>query len=134
MPAFSLTTSAFFRYSSLMILLTELSLPGTAEAEMITRSPAWISTCLWVEKAMRKRADMASPWLPVVMIHTFVLGQGLDVVDVHHDPFGDVGVPQFGGHPHGVLHAPAGDGHFPAIAGGHVDDLLESGHVGGEGG
>ena len=63
-----------------------------------------------------------------------VLGQGLDVVDVHHDPFGDVGVPQFGGHPHGVLHAPAGDGHFPAIAGGHVDDLLDSVHVGGEGG
>ena len=72
-PAFSLTTSAFFRYSSLMILLTELSLPGTAEAEMITRSPAWISTCLWVEKAMRKRADMASPWLPVVMMHTLSL-------------------------------------------------------------
>ena len=63
-----------------------------------------------------------------------VLGQGLDVVDVHHDPFGDVGVPQFGGHPHGVLHAPAGDGHFPAIAGGHIDDLLDPVHVGGEGG
>ena len=49
---------------------TEMTEAGMAEAEMITRSPAWISTCLWVEKAMRKRADMASPWLPVVMIQT----------------------------------------------------------------
>ena len=44
---------------------------------MITRSPAWISTCLWVEKAMRKRADMASPWLPVVMMQILSLGRDL---------------------------------------------------------
>ena len=60
-----------------MMLFTEFSLPGTAEAEMMTRSPGWISTCRWVEKAMRKRADMASPWLPVVMMQTLSLGRDL---------------------------------------------------------
>ena len=48
-----------------------------AEAEMITRSPAWMSTCLWVEKAIRNRADMASPWLPVVMMQIFSRGRDL---------------------------------------------------------
>ena len=58
----------------------EFSLPGMAEAEMMTRSPGWMSTCRWVEKAMRVRADMVSPWLPVVMMHTLFLGRLLIVV------------------------------------------------------
>ena len=36
-PALSLKTSAFFRYSSLMMVFREFSLPGIAEAEMMTR-------------------------------------------------------------------------------------------------
>ena len=53
------------------------SLPGMAEAEMITRSPGIRSTWRWVLKAMRVRADMVSPWLPVVMMHTLFLGRDL---------------------------------------------------------
>ena len=36
-----------------MIRLMAFSLPGMAEAEMMIRSPGWISTCLWPVKAMR---------------------------------------------------------------------------------
>ena len=53
------------------------SLPGMVEAEMMTLSPGWMSTCRWVEKAMRLRADMVSPWLPVVMMQTLFLGRDL---------------------------------------------------------
>ena len=35
------------------------------------------STWRWVLKAMRVRADMVSPWLPVVMMHTLFLGRDL---------------------------------------------------------
>ena len=54
----------------------DFSLPGMAEAEMMIRSPGWISTCRWLEKAMRYRADIASPWLPVVMMTDLILRQG----------------------------------------------------------
>ena len=53
------------------------SLPGMAEAEKMTRSPAWISTWRWVLKAMRVMADMVSPWLPVVTMQTLFLGRPL---------------------------------------------------------
>ena len=53
---------------------------------------------------------------------------------VHQHAVRDVHIPQLGGHLHGVLHGPAGDGHLAAIPGGHVDDLLDAVHVGGEGG
>ena len=53
------------------------SLPGMVEAEMMMRSPGRISTCRWVEKAMRDRADMVSPWLPVVMMQILFLGRDL---------------------------------------------------------
>ncbi len=36
-----------------------------------------MSTWRWVLKAMRVRADMVSPWLPVVMMHTLFLGRDL---------------------------------------------------------
>ena len=58
-----------------MTLPMAFSLPGMAEAERITRSPAWISTWRWVLKAMRVRADMVSPWLPVVMMQILCLGR-----------------------------------------------------------
>ena len=77
---------------------------------------------------------MVSPWLPVVMMHTLMLGQGLDLVQVHEHAVGDLHIAQLGGHLHGVLHGPAGDRHLPAVPGGHVDDLLDAVHVGGEGG
>ena len=64
----------------------------------------------------------------------FFPGQGLDVVDVHKNPLGDFRVPQFGGHPHGILHAPASDRYLASVAGGHVDDLLNPIHIGGKGG
>ena len=63
-----------------------------------------------------------------------VLGQGFDVVQVHEDAVGDVHIAQLRGHPHHILHRPAGDGHLAPIPGGHVDDLLNAVHVGGEGG
>ena len=43
----------------------------------MTRSPGWMSICRWVEKAIRVKADMLSPWLPVVMMHTCFLGRVL---------------------------------------------------------
>ena len=58
-----------------MILEMAFSLPGMAEAEMMIRSPGWMSTCLWVEKAMRYRADMFSPWDPVETKTTLSLGR-----------------------------------------------------------
>lgn len=42
------------------------SLPGIAEALMMTMSPLPM-TSLWEEEAMRARPLMGSPWLPVVM-------------------------------------------------------------------
>ena len=60
-----------------MTLPMAFSLPGMVEAETITLSPGWMSTWRWVEKAIRDRADMVSPWLPVVMIHTLFLGRDL---------------------------------------------------------
>ena len=68
MSALSYTTSAPLRNSSLMTRPTVTSLPGMAEAEMMTLSWGPMSICLWVEKAMRYRALISSPWLPVVMI------------------------------------------------------------------
>ncbi len=62
-----------------------------------------------------------------------VLGQGLDVVQVHEHALGDLCIAQLRGHLQGVFHAPAGDGDFSPVAGGHVDDLLDAVHVGGEG-
>ena len=44
-----------------MMLLMDFSLPGMAEAEMMIRSPAVMSTCLWVLNAIRYRADIFSP-------------------------------------------------------------------------
>ena len=41
---------------------------------MIIRSPAVMSTCLWVEKAMRYRADIFSPWEPVETMTSLFLG------------------------------------------------------------
>ena len=58
-----------------MTLPMAFSLPGMAEAEMMIRSPAWMSTWRWVEKAMRVRADMVSPWLPVVTMQILSLGR-----------------------------------------------------------
>ena len=63
-----------------------------------------------------------------------MLGQGFDVVQVHQHPVRHIHIAQLGGHLHDVLHRPAGDGHLSAVAGGHVDDLLDAVHVGGEGG
>ena len=81
---------------------------------------------------------MVSPWLPVVIIGgdntNFMLGQGLDLSQVHEDPVGDLHIAQLGGHLHGVLHGPSGDRHLAAIPGRHVDDLLKPVHVGGKGG
>ena len=65
------------RNSSLMTRPTVTSLPGMAEAEMMTLSPAPSSTCLWVEKAMRYRALISSPWEPVVTMTCLFLGRPL---------------------------------------------------------
>ena len=63
-----------------------------------------------------------------------VLGQALDVVDVHQSALRDAHIAQLSGDLQGVLHAPAGDGHLPAVLGGHGDDLLDAVHIGGKGG
>ena len=63
-----------------------------------------------------------------------IVGQALDVVDIHQHPVGDAHITQFHRHLHSVLHAPAGDGDFPPVLGGHGDDLLNAVHIGGEGG
>ena len=55
----------------------DFSLPGMAEAEMITWSPGWISTCRWLEKAMRYRADISSPCEPVETMTSLSLGTDL---------------------------------------------------------
>jgi len=58
-----------------------------------------------------------------------VLGQGLNLVQVHQHSIWDVHIAQLGGHLHGVLHAAASDRYPAAIAGGHIDDLLEPVHI-----
>ena len=63
-----------------------------------------------------------------------VLGQGLDLGQVHEHPVGDLHIAQLGGYLHGVLHGPAGDRYLAAVPGCHIDDLLQAVHVGGEGG
>ncbi|MPM18809.1 hypothetical protein SDC9_65225 [bioreactor metagenome] len=64
----------------------------------------------------------------------FVLGQGLDLIEVHQDPLGYHHIPQLGGDLDCVFHAAPGNRNLAAIAGGHVDYLLDPVHVGGEGG
>ena len=63
-----------------------------------------------------------------------VLGQALDVGQIHQHAVGNVHISQLGGHLHGVLHGAAGDRHLAAVPGRHVDDLLDAVHIGGEGG
>ena len=63
-----------------------------------------------------------------------VLGQALDVGQIHQHAVGNVHIPQLGGHLHGVLHGAAGDRHLAAVPGRHVDDLLDAVHIRGEGG
>ena len=58
-----------------MTRLIVISLPGMAEAEIITRSPASIVTCLCSENAMRCSADIGSPWLPVQTITVLLRGR-----------------------------------------------------------
>ncbi len=53
------------------------SLPGMAEAEISTRSKAVMSTCLWLEKAMRYNADIFSPCEPVATMTSLFLGMDL---------------------------------------------------------
>ena len=60
-----------------MVLLTTVSLPGMGVAEITTVSPGMILTSLWSRLAMRTRADVGSPWLPVVIIITFSGGSPL---------------------------------------------------------
>ena len=60
--------------SSLMIFDTAFSLPGIGlELNMIV-SPGMIEIFLWISAAIRDRAAIDSPWLPVVMIVVFSLG------------------------------------------------------------
>ena len=50
------------------------SLPGIGlELKMIV-SPGMIEIFLWISAAIRDRAAIDSPWLPVVMIVVFSLG------------------------------------------------------------
>ena len=53
------------------------SLPGMALAEMMTRSPGPTSICRCWEKAMRYRALISSPWLPVVTMTCLSRGMAL---------------------------------------------------------
>ena len=56
---------------------------------MMTRSPAWMSTCLWVEKAIRVRQTWGSrPLAAGGDDADFVLGKSLDKVKVHQRPSG----------------------------------------------
>ncbi len=63
-----------------------------------------------------------------------VLGQALDVGQIHQHAVGNVHISQRGGDLHGVLHGAAGDRHLAAVPGRHVDDLLDAVHIRGEGG
>ena len=63
-----------------------------------------------------------------------VLGQALELVDVHQCVFGDLHIAQLRGDLHHVLHAAAGNGHLPAALGGGIQHLLDTVDVGGEGG
>lgn len=57
-----------------MIFDTAFSLPGIGlELKMIV-SPGMIEIFLWISAAIRDRAAIDSPWLPVVMIVVFSLG------------------------------------------------------------
>ena len=51
-----------------MVRETSFSLPGIGVAEIITVSPGMMPTFLWSFIAMRVKALIGSPWLPVVMI------------------------------------------------------------------
>ena len=62
----------------------------------------------------------------------FVFGVFADVVQIHIGVGGQGQVAQLHTHLEDVFHAAAGDGHFAAIFGGHVKDLLHPVHVGSE--
>ena len=67
---------------------TVTSLPGMAEAEMMTLSCGPMSICLCVEKAMRYSALISSPWLPVVMMTCCCGGRPLMRLTSMTVPFG----------------------------------------------
>ena len=53
--------------SSLITFATAFSFPGMGWELKITTSPGMMDTFLWMLAAMRDKAAMDSPWLPVVM-------------------------------------------------------------------
>ena len=69
MSAISLdTTSAPFSSKKFITFDTVFSFPGIGCAEIITRSPFFISTFLCSELAILAKADIGSPWDPVVIM------------------------------------------------------------------
>ena len=62
------------------------------------------------------------------------LGDGFDLVDVHHGFGGQLHIAQLRGHLEDVLHTAAGKGNFSAILVGHGDQGLEPVGVGGKSG
>ena len=62
------STSAPALASRLMVSCTRSSFPGTGFAERITVSPRSTVTVAWSRYAIRVRADIGSPWLPVQRI------------------------------------------------------------------
>ncbi len=54
-----------------MVRLMSISLPGMGLADMTTVSPRAIWMWRWSRLAMRTRAEVGSPWEPVVMMATF---------------------------------------------------------------
>ena len=64
------TTSAPSRMRPSITLLTLISLPGIGCELRMTVSPSPILSQRFSPAAIRARADIGSPWLPVEMTHT----------------------------------------------------------------
>ena len=73
----SCSTSAPAFASWLIESCTRSSFPGTGFAEMMTVSPGPTSSAGWSPYAMRVRADIGSPWLPVVSASTWCGGSSI---------------------------------------------------------
>ena len=116
----------------LITVLMAFSLPGINLEDRITRSPSRMRICLWASRAMRARALMGSPWLPVVTMMISWSGRFFRPPAAHLLFRRDAEISQLAGQADVGHHAAAVEEDLAPLLGGDVDNLLQPGNVRGE--
>ena len=94
--------------------------------ERTTVSPFSILACLWLSTAARDRADMGSPWVPLIMTQTLFGSVVLHLAGLNQQAFGNVDVAEVLGDLGGVHHRTSDEAHFAAVLAGDIDGELDA--------